>query len=266
MEPMPIESFDILGPAKVGHRPIVGSINLAWRPSSGSALQRITYQSRGNCRAAQQDDARWSAFLSTNLALLTEAKWTDIHDIKHTQDFLTRNFCAHFASSSRASAPMWQSTQGLMSRKWELLASIRRFTTPSLSNCFSVWKLVVAHHKCDALQKRCSRRARTERFDRMVDEACTAASRHDQTLQLILGPSRSLGHYHSWPHYDCRQKQCPTCQFAYFPGRGTFEAISRAAAHCRYVTPCFVFVGRTRSGQTKMLFLMFLEVLLSVST
>ena len=59
LESMPIESFDILGlgPAKIGHRPIVGSINLAWRPISGTALQSITYQSRINCRRLQRLDA-----------------------------------------------------------------------------------------------------------------------------------------------------------------------------------------------------------------
>ena len=192
MQSMPIESFDLLGPSKIGHRPVLGSINLAWRPSTGSALHHVTYQSRINCRAAQQDESKWNAFHSANLALVTEAKWTDFHDLQHTQEMLTRNFCAHFASRNNTLVPVWQKSQSLMSRKWELLARIRSFHTPSLHTCFRTWKLLVAHRRCHDLQKRCSRQARTERSDRMLDEACTAASRHDLLLCKILFVSSRL--------------------------------------------------------------------------
>lgn len=72
LESMPIESFDLLGPAKIGHRPVVGSINLSWRPASGTALQCITYQSRINCRQMQQDEASWTHFVESNS---TQARW-----------------------------------------------------------------------------------------------------------------------------------------------------------------------------------------------
>ena len=178
LESMPIESFDLLGPAKIGHRPIVGSINLSWRPASGTALQCITYQSRINCRQTQQDDARWMHFVESNSTLLTQARLIDSHDIQHTQELLTRNFQQHFATR-QVQNPLWTQTHGLMSQKWDLLHRLRMIRTVSVRNCVVAWRLMVEHQRCHALQKHKSRQARTERFDRMLDEAREAANRHD---------------------------------------------------------------------------------------
>ena len=175
---MPIESFDLLGPAKIGHRPVVGSVNLSWRPASGTALQCITYQSRINCRQMQQDEARWMQFVESNSTLLTQARWHDHHDIQHTQELLIRNYQHNFAAK-QVHHPCWKQTHGLMTQKWDLLHRLRTIRTISLRNCLAAWRLVVAHQKCHVLQKHRSRQARTERFDHMLAEARVAANRHD---------------------------------------------------------------------------------------
>ena len=178
LECMPLESFDLLGTAKIGPRPLIGSLNLAWRPSSGAALNRITYQSRVMCRSAQQDPVRWSTFLTANTAILTEARWTDVHDVRHTQDRLTSNFQQMFNRQKAVEAP-WNKTKGLMATKWDLLAQIRKLTSPGIASCFRCWHLITAHHKCHVQQQLASRQARKDRFDLLISEARFAASRHD---------------------------------------------------------------------------------------
>ena len=174
----PLESFGLLGPPKIGHRPLIGSIRLAWRPSSGEALNRVTYQSRVMCRAAQQDPDRWNTFLTTSSSILTEARWFDIYDVQHAQDRLTHNFQNLFQKPHKATR-LWQTSKGLMVTKWDLFARLRSLSCPNLSSCFKGWHLLTEHHKCHLQQQQASRQARKDRFDHMIAEARLAASRHD---------------------------------------------------------------------------------------
>lgn len=94
------------------------------------------------------------------------------------QELLTHNYQHNFATR-QAHNLFWKQTHGLMTQKWDLLHRIRTLHTISLRNCLVAWRLVVEHQRCHALQKHRSRQARTERFDRMFDEAREAANRRD---------------------------------------------------------------------------------------